>query len=254
MGYRRSAAYDEESEYADYAGSAVCDAAADARVDFIRKTYLHVAGAILLFGVLEAILINMGMHIAMFRAFAGSGRWGPLVLFGLFMGATYLGNYWATRGGSRGMQYLGLLVYTLAEVVIFLPLIGIAVMMSQEGGGMGYEIVASAGLITLLLVAGLTATAFISGADFSFLGGALIIGSFIAFGLILASLLFGFNLGIWFSGAMCLLAGGSILYTTSNIQRRYRTDQYVAASLALFASVMLLFYYVLRILIALNRR
>jgi FtsH-binding integral membrane protein len=53
---------------------------------------------------------------------------------------------------------------------------------------------------------------------------------------------------------MILLASGYILYDTSNVLHHYRTDQYVAASLALFAAVALLFWYVLRLLMELNRR
>ena len=47
---------------------------------------------------------------------------------------------------------------------------------------------------------------------------------------------------------MVLLASISILYSTSNIIHHYGTEQYVAASLGLFASVALLFWYVLRII------
>jgi FtsH-binding integral membrane protein len=65
-----------------------------------------------------------------------------------------------------------------------------------------------------------------------------------------ASILIGFNLGLIFSGAMVVFAAGAILYQTSNVARYYRTDQYVAAALALFASVALLFWYVLRIFLA----
>ena len=54
--------------------------------------------------------------------------------------------------------------------------------------------------------------------------------------------------------AMVVLASGYILYDTSNILHHYRTNQHVAAALALFASVALLFWYVIRILIALSGR
>ena len=54
--------------------------------------------------------------------------------------------------------------------------------------------------------------------------------------------------------AMIGFACGYILYDTSNILHHYRTDQHVAASLALFASVALLFWYVLRLLMALSSR
>jgi len=73
-----------------------------------------------------------------------------------------------------------------------------------------------------------------------------------ALATIVASMFFGFSLGVWFSGAMIIVAGGYILYDTSRVMLHYRTDQYVAAALALFASVALLFWYVLRIF--LNQR
>ena len=53
---------------------------------------------------------------------------------------------------------------------------------------------------------------------------------------------------------MVVFACGYILYYTSNILHHYRTDQYVAAALALFASVALLFWYVLQIFMSLSSR
>jgi hypothetical protein len=84
--------------------------------------------------------------------------------------------------------------------------------------------------------------------DFSFLSSALTVGGFIAIGLVVAGMLFGFSLGLWFSVAMVILAGGSILYQTSNVLHHYNKNQHVAAALGLFASLMLLFWYVLSIL------
>jgi FtsH-binding integral membrane protein len=104
------------------------------------------------------------------------------------------------------------------------------------------------------MVAGITATAFITKKDFSFLGGILTIGGFVALGIIVASIIFGFGLGLIFAGAMAIFASIAILYTTSNLIHRYRTDQYVAASLALFAGVALLFWYLLHILMSLAGR
>jgi FtsH-binding integral membrane protein len=111
-----------------------------------------------------------------------------------------------------------------------------------------------AGILTLLLFAGLTAVVFTTRKDFSFMGSILKIGGFIAIGLIVCGAIFGFELGLVFSGAMVLLAGGAILYDTSKILLHYRTDQHVGAALELFASVALLFWYVLRIVMSLTRR
>ena len=62
-----------------------------------------------------------------------------------------------------------------------------------------------------------------------------------------AGVLFGFNLGLFFSVAMVALAGGAILYDTSNVIHHYPEDRYVSAALQLFASVVLLLWYILRI-------
>jgi hypothetical protein len=80
----------------------------------------------------------------------------------------------------------------------------------------------------------------------------LIWGGVAALVLILAAVLFGLSLGIWFSVGMIALAGGSILYQTQTIMRRYPAEAYVGAAVQLFASVMLLFWYVLRLVGALR--
>ncbi|MER3632665.1 MAG: permease, partial [Blastocatellia bacterium] len=63
--------------------------------------------------------------------------------------------------------------------------------------------------------------------------------------------IFGFSLGTLFAFVMVAFAGSAILYETSNVLHRFNTSQHVAAALTLFASVALLFWYVLSIL---NRR
>ena len=61
------------------------------------------------------------------------------------------------------------------------------------------------------------------------------------------SLLFGWNLGTWLSVGMIVFAGAAILYDTSKILHHYEEDRYVAAALELFASVALMFWYVLQL-------
>lgn len=104
-----------------------------------------------------------------------------------------------------------------------------------------------AGIITAGMFLGLTAAVMMTKVNFSILKTGLIIGFFIALGLILAGTIFGFNLGLWFSVGMVVLASGSILYSTHQIKNEYSTNQYVPAALSLFASLMLLFWYILQI-------
>ena len=61
------------------------------------------------------------------------------------------------------------------------------------------------------------------------------------------AVLFGFALETWFSVAMIGVAGAAILYDTSNVIHHFPKDRYVAAALTLFASVALMFWYVLRL-------
>ena len=216
------------------------DASASERSTFIRKTYSHLAGAIAAFALLEAALLNAPFTPKLVELMMGS-RYGWLVVLGLFMGVGYVADKWARSAASPEMQYLGLGLYVVAEAIIFLPMLYIADNM------MDGPVIKQAGLLTLTLFAGLTGTVFITRKDFSFMRSALMMGGFVALGLIVASLLFGFQLGTIFSVAMVGLSGGYILYYTSNVLHHYRTDQHVAASLALFAAVALMFWYILRL-------
>jgi FtsH-binding integral membrane protein len=217
------------------------EAAASERSAFIRRTYAHLAGAILLFILLEYVLLQMPFTPKLIDTMLGT-RFSWLIVLGLFMGVGYVADRWARSATSPGMQYLGLVLYVVAEAIIFLPLLFVAAFYTKDS-----SVIASAGLLTLTLFAGLTGTVFITRKDFSFMRGVLTVGSFVALGLIVAAVLFGFRLGTLFSGAMVVLAGGYILYYTSNIMRHYRTDQHVAAALALFAAVALMFWYILRL-------
>jgi FtsH-binding integral membrane protein len=139
-------------------------------------------------------------------------------------------------------------LYVVAQAIIFVPLLFLAAVFS------GPDVIVSAALITLLLFTGLTFIVLTTKKDFSFLGGFLKIAVFIALGVIVASILFGFSLGVLFASVMVLVAGASILYNTSNVLHRYRPDAHVAAALSLFASVALLFWYILRIFMGGSRR
>ena len=209
---------------------------------FYRKTYSHVAIALLAVIVVEAILINTVPESLIFSMVSSPFVW--LFILGGFWLGSMLANKW-TQAQDKSTQYRGLGIYVLLEAIIFLPMIYIAIDLSD-----GLAIISQAGIITLSLFAGLTAVVFLTRVDFSFLRTILVVGGFLALGLIVAGALFRFDLGLWFSVAMVALAAGGILYETYNIKNVYSTDQYVAAALQLFSSVMLLFWYVLRILLS----
>jgi FtsH-binding integral membrane protein len=210
------------------------------RAAFIQKTYLHLLGAVLAFVFLETAIITL-FDEQLGPIVRGVTGFNWLIVLGAFMGVSYIADRWAHSNTSRGMQYLGLSVYVVAEAIIFIPLIYMA---SHYGGE---HTIASAGIVSAVVFGGLTITVLVTKADFSFLRYGLVVGGFVALALIVAAICFGFPLGVWFSVAMVLLASGIILFNTSNILHQYNTNQHVAASLALFASVALLFWYVLQI-------
>ena len=226
---------------------AVATSSVDARVAFIRRTYAHLAGAIGLFVLLEYILFQLPIHKQIVASMLGS-RYGWLLVLGGFMAVGWVAEKWANNATSQKMQYLGLGLYVLAETIIFLPLLYVAAYYADR------SVIPTAGLLTVTIFAGLTGTVFITRKDFSFLRGGLMIAGFAAMGVIVAGIVFGFSLGLWFSAIMVGLAAGYVLYYTSNVLFRYRTDQHVAASLALFAAIALMFWYVLRIVMALTSR
>lgn len=211
---------------------------AESRADFIKKTYIHLFLAIVSFTLIEVYLFQTGLAAVITQALLGT-TW--LLVLGLFMIAGVLASKVANNAESLPAQYAALFGYVLIECIIFCPLLYIANAYAPGA-------IQSAAQITLLGTAGLTLIAFYTRKDFSFLRSALMWGGFCALGLIVASLIFGFALGTYFSVAMVAFAGAAILYDTSNIIHHYPEDRYVSAALALFASVALMFWYVLQLL------
>lgn len=221
----------------------VAEAPASERATFIRRTYTHLAGSLLVFAGIEAMLLQTPLAGIMFK-FMGTSQMAWLIILGAFMLVSWVAQSWAQSGSSQAMQYAGLGLYVVAQAVIFLPLIAIAAEMAPDA-------IPSAAVVTLALFLGLTGVVVVTRKDFSFLRGILMVSGFVALAAIVASMIFGFALPtVLFASLMVLLAGGAILYQTSQIMLNYRTDQHVAAALGLFASVAMMFYYILQIFLS----
>jgi len=205
---------------------------------FIARTYGHLLGAIVAFTLIEIYLFKSGLAERITQALMGTS-W--LLVLGGFVVVAWAARAAAYRASSQLAQYAALAGYIVAEAIIFVPMLYFA-----ERSAPG--VIASAAVITLLGFGSLTLLVFATRKDFSFMRGILMWGGIAAMLLIVGGVLFGFQLGTFFSVAMIALAGGSILYDTSNVMLRYPQDRHVAASLELFASVALMFWYVLRLL------
>jgi FtsH-binding integral membrane protein len=215
----------------------------DVRAAFLVRVYQHLVAAVAAFLVFETLLFYTGLAEGLYDLVAGSGATWLLILGG-FMIVNWLATATAHDLDNPSRQYVGLFGMAAAEAVIFAPMLWYV--FNVEGAG-GSATVASAAVVTILGFAGLTAVGLYTRRDLSFIRPMLIWASVAALVLIVAALLFGLELGVWFSVAMIALAGGAILYQTQAILRTYPEDAHVGAAVQLFASVMLLFWYVLRL-------
>jgi FtsH-binding integral membrane protein len=209
----------------------------DARATFITRTYVHLYGAIVGFTLFEALLFMTGLALPIARAFL-SVSW--LWVLGGFVLVSWLASRIAHKAESVAVQYFALAGYVVAEGLIFVPMLLIAQYFAPGT-------IQAAALLTLLGFTALTVIVYVTRRDFSFLGPFLCFGGVVALAAIAGGAVFGFQLGTFFSVAMILLAGGSILHDTSKVLHEYPEDRYVGAALQLFAGVALLFWYVLRL-------
>ena len=228
-----------ENQHVYHQNQLVAEATSAERATFYKHTYGHVAGGVLVFVLIESLLLKSDALVNFMLSLTQGYLW--LILLAGFMGVTWVAQKMAYGSVSKSQQYLGYLLYIIAEAFIFIPLLAVAL---NYGGTF---VIKQAAVVTGGLFIGLSAIVFLTKADFASWRGALTIGFFLALGLIIAGMLFGFDLGLWFSVGMCALAGGAILYNTHQLKYEFGTQQYVAAALSLFASLMLLFWYILRI-------
>lgn len=223
----------------------VADAQEAERVAFIRRVYAHVGGAVAFFVLLTAIMINTPSIIEPLAGIFFQQYW---VFFIAFMIASTAAHKMAEAGANPGLQYAGLGFYAFAEALLFAPLLWL-LQTHMQGGD---QIILQAAIFTLMIFGGLTTFVLVTKSDFSFLRNFLMIASLAVFALIVVSFFTPISLGTWFAGGMVLLMSGFILWETSNVLHHYRTDQHVAASLAIFSSLATLFWYVLQLTAALD--
>ncbi|MBT5861727.1 MAG: Bax inhibitor-1 family protein [Woeseiaceae bacterium] len=215
--------------------------AVEDRSEFIWKCYAHVVGAIFALIAVEYYLFTSGAANAIAEAMMQSRI---MVMVG-FIALSWGAGHVAHRLESTAAQYAAFAVFVVLWAIMFVPILGYAILYGQERG---VNIIEDAATITIFGCAGLIATVMITRKDFSFLRGVMVWGFFVAIGLIVASLVFGFHLGTWFSVGMIGFAGAAVLYDTSNIMHHYPQNKYVAASMALFSSIAMMFFYILRLL------
>lgn len=217
------------------------------RATFVGLVYQHIAAAVAAFVAFEAILFATGVADSMREFFfglsGGGSRW--LLMLGGVMIIQWFSANAAADLDNPPRQYIGLFGSAFAQAIIFAPFLSY-VFQRSDGGAT----VAQAAIITGVGFAMLTAIGLFTRKDLTFLRPIVMWGFGLALLAILGGVLFGFALGTWFSVAMIGLSGASILYQTQNVVKRYPIGSHVAASIALFTSLMTMFWYVLRLLMS----
>jgi modulator of FtsH protease len=203
------------------------------RLAFIRKVYSLFFVATL-FAIGGVLLGFSSMPLMVFIA------QNPLIAILLMLGGVF---------GAQALRHkptinlFALFGFTTLTGVIISPLLYMISLRNPAS-------ILEAGVLTVGIFGGLTVYAFISNKDFSFMRGMLVTGLII---VILTGLLNIFIIGssaLYFAGAVAtlLLFSGFVLYDTSNIIRRYPTNEYVSGALALYLDAFNIFLALLRIL------
>ena len=228
--------------------SAEIESRQEATSRLVVKTYLNLTGAVLAFTLIEALIFAYFGAVSIVQFISENSRLTGLALLGLCLGGPFLAHA-IFKGTSRASQYGLLAFYVIMYALIFVPLLALAMLLGN-GPGLIWQ---ACGLTAALFLA-LTSVVFMTRKDFSFLRSALFFAGIAAIILIIASFLFNFTLGTWFSAAMILFACGFVLYDTSRLILQSEEGDDVFMAVEIFSSLMTLFYYVLRILMAFNRR
>lgn len=222
--------------YSTAGPATVAQASAEERMNFIRKTYVLFMAGILACVVGGWICVSSP---ALFNAVIGLLRT-PLLAILLLFGATF-----AAQAVSRveGLNYVALFAFTTMIGILFAPILAIY---EQSAPG----IVGQAGFLTILVFGSLTAYAFVSRKDFSFLGGLLFVGLIALVLGGLANVFFFKSSGAsyWMAWVTLFLFSGFVLYDTSRIIHRYDLKGYCGAALELFLDFFNMFMAILRIL------
>jgi len=225
------------------------------RLAFLKRTYQHLGIALVVWVALTAGIFRyaQGFSMSFSRWALGSGGWNWLLVLLAFMGIKSVARHLAMSDTSKGAQYLALFLSPLAEAVILQPLIWLAFLKFSGTDTNPMTIIGEAAAITLTIFVGLTLSVMWSKKDFTFLRRILDVSFWAVLGVIIASIAFGFSLGLVFCGVMVLLMAGYILYQTSLVMAYFPPNKHVAAALMLYSSIATLFWYVLQILMSSRR-
>src|SRR5215213_4386820 len=218
--------------WGSYGAETAARASVEERMGFIRKVYALFFAATLF--AIGGVLLGLSFEPLLLFAYEH-----PWVMFFAMIGGVMGAQ--AVRH-VPGVNLAALFGFTTLTGVIISPLI--AVILRINPGS-----ILAAGVLTVGIFGGLTAYVFVSKKDFSFMRGMLTTGLIVVILAGVVNIFLGASaLGFAVAAATLLLFSGFVLYDTSNIIRRYPTNEYVAGALSLYLDAFNIFLALLRIL------
>jgi FtsH-binding integral membrane protein len=218
---------------------------AQTRATFMKRVYGHLLMGIAGFFIAQWFLFTSELAYSIAEFVLGTS-W--LLILGGFMIVSWIANWMGVRARTPGAQYGAYALLVVANALIFAtPLVLAREVAVQQRLG-EFDIIQTAAYLSLFAFAALSVIAIRTGKDFSFLGSILRWLGVLALVAIVGAVIFGATLGTWFAVAMIGFAGAAILYDTQRVYRSYPPEMVVPAAMSLFASLALLFWYVLQLL------
>ena len=225
--------YDPAGGWGSLQQQTAAQASVAERMTFVRKVYALFFAATLF--AIGGVAIGLSFEPLLLFAFNH-----PWLMFFAMIGGVFGAE--AVRH-VPGVNLAALFGFTTLTGVVISPLMYYVALTNPAS-------IWQAGLLTVGIFGGLTLYVFVSRKDFSFMRGMLFTGLIVlvvagfANALIVGSSALGFAV----AAAVLLLFSGYVLYDTSNIIRRYPTNEYVAAALSLYLDAFNIFLALIRLL------
>ena len=224
----------QEGPFSETTMNTVANASVEVRANFIRKTYVLFLAGILTAVIAGAICLRTPqVYLAVTNLLTSS----PLLFVGIFLGSSFLAQ---AVSRVEGLNYIALFGFTGLLGLLIAPIVDTY----------APKVIGEAGFLTIVIFGALTAYAFVSGKNFSFIGGFIFVGMV---AVVLAGLanMFWFKssgFSYWIAWGSLLMSSGYVLYQTSNMIHEYDERGYCSAALGLFISFFNIFMSLLRIL------
>lgn len=214
--------------YQNYRVAAI-DAPVSERMAFLKKVYGLLAVSVFTAVVASVMTLSNELFLQTVRT--------NYFVFIILEFAVLFFVFWARKKETMGL--VALFAFTILTGITISPMV------------FAFKHVAiQAMTLTTLTFAGLSGYVAVTKKDFSFLSGILVTGLIVLIVGGLLNMLFfrSFDMAYLSSIFGVFLFSGFILYDTSNILRKYPTDEYISATLALYLDVLNLFQYLLFLL------